>query len=77
MAYQTVLVHLDLDTHVAARVACAASLVAPGGVLVGAAMSGVSRLLYRGAPEPDSDQYVCAPDGSTRHAGNSIQAGRR
>jgi nucleotide-binding universal stress UspA family protein len=58
MAYQTVLVHLDLDPHAAARVACAASLVAPGGVLVGAAMSGVSRLLYRGTPEPDSDQYL-------------------
>lgn len=58
MAYQTVLVHLDLDAHAAARIACAASLVAPGGVLVGAAMSGVSRLLYRGTPAPDSDQYL-------------------
>jgi nucleotide-binding universal stress UspA family protein len=58
MAYQTVLVHLDVDPHCAARVACAASLVAPGGMLVGAAMSGVSRLLYRGTPAPDSDQYL-------------------
>lgn len=58
MAYQTVLVHLDLDPHCSARIACAAALVAPGGVLVGAAMSGVSRLLYRGTPEPDSDQYL-------------------
>ncbi len=58
MAYQTVLVHLDVDPHCAARVACAARLVAPGGVLVGAAMSGVSRLLYRGTPAPDSDQYL-------------------
>lgn len=58
MAYQTVLVHLDLDPHCAARVACAAGLVAPGGVLVGAAMSGVARQLYRGMPAPDSDQYL-------------------
>jgi len=58
MAYQTVLVHLDVDAHCAARVACAAGLVAPGGVLVGAAMSGVSRLLYRGPPAPESDQYL-------------------
>lgn len=58
MAYQTVLVHLDVDAHCADRVACAASLVAPGGVLVGAAMSGVSRLLYRGIPAPDSDHYL-------------------
>lgn len=58
MAYQTVLVHLDVDPHCAARVACAAALVAPGGILVGAAMSGVSRLLYRGPPAPDSDQYL-------------------
>jgi nucleotide-binding universal stress UspA family protein len=58
MAYQTVLVHLDVDAHCAARVACAAGLVAPGGLLVGAAMSGVSRLLYRGAPAPERDQYL-------------------
>jgi nucleotide-binding universal stress UspA family protein len=58
MAYQTVLVHLDVDPHCADRVACAATLVAPGGVLVGVAMSGVSRLLYRGIPAPDSDQYL-------------------
>lgn len=58
MAYQTVLVHLDLDPHCAARVACAATLVAPGGVLVGAAMSGVSRRLYRGVPAADSDAYL-------------------
>ena len=58
MAYQTVLVHLDVDPCCTARVACAAGLVAPGGVLVGAAMSGVSRLLYRGTPAPDSDQYL-------------------
>ncbi|MDQ2819689.1 MAG: universal stress protein [Pseudomonadota bacterium] len=58
MAYQTVLVHLDLDPHCAARVARAATVVAPGGVLVGVAMSGVSRLLYRSAPAPDSDQYL-------------------
>lgn len=58
MAYQTVLVHLDLDPHCAIRVACAASLVAPGGILVGAAMSGVSRRLYRGIPAADSDEYL-------------------
>lgn len=58
MAYQTVLVHLDVDPHCAARVACAARLLAPGGMLVGAAMSGVSRLLYRSAPAPDSDRYL-------------------
>jgi nucleotide-binding universal stress UspA family protein len=58
MAYQTVLVHLDLDPHCAARVACAATLVAPGGVLVGAAMSGVSRRLYRGVLAADSDAYL-------------------
>ena len=58
MAYQTVLAHLDLDVHCATRVAWAGGLVAPGGVLVGAAMSGVSRLLYRGAPAPDNDQYL-------------------
>ena len=58
MAYRTVLVHLDVDAHCAARVACAASLVAPGGILTGAAMSGVSRLLYRGPPAPDTDRYL-------------------
>jgi len=58
MAYQTVLVHLDLDVQCATRVAWGAALVAPRGLLVGAAMSGVSRLLYRGTPEPDSDQYL-------------------
>jgi len=58
MAYQTVLVHLDLDPHCATRVAYAAGLVAPGGVLAGAAMSGVSRLLYRGTPEPEGDEYL-------------------
>jgi hypothetical protein len=58
MAYQTVLVHLDVDPHCGARVACAAGLVAPGGVLVGAALSGVSRLLYRGPSAPDHDQYL-------------------
>jgi nucleotide-binding universal stress UspA family protein len=58
MAYQTVLVHLDLDRYCAARVDRAAALVAPGGVLVGVAMSGVSRLLYRGTPEPEGDQYL-------------------
>jgi nucleotide-binding universal stress UspA family protein len=58
MAYQTVLVHLGLDPHCAMRVACAASLVAPGGLLVGAAMSGVSRRLYRGIPAADSDAYL-------------------
>jgi len=58
MAYQTVLVHLDVDAHCATRLAWGAALVAPRGVLVGAAMSGVSRLLYRGMPEPDGDQYL-------------------
>jgi nucleotide-binding universal stress UspA family protein len=58
MAYQTVLVHLDVDPHCAMRVACAARLVAPGGILVGAAMSGVSRHLYRGIPAADSDEYL-------------------
>lgn len=58
MAYQTVLVHLDLDPHCAARVASAAALVAPGGVLTGVAMSGVSRLLYRASPATDSDEYL-------------------
>lgn len=58
MAYQTVLVQLDVDAHCAIRVACAASLVAPGGVLAGAAMSGVSRLLYRGSPTADHDPYL-------------------
>lgn len=58
MAFQTVLVYLDADSRCAARVAYAASLVATGGVLVGAAMSGVSRLLYRGFPAPDSDTYL-------------------
>jgi nucleotide-binding universal stress UspA family protein len=58
MAYQTVLVHLDVDPHCAVRVACAARLVAPGGILVGAAMSGVSRHLYRGIPAADSDAYL-------------------
>lgn len=58
MAYRTVLVYLDLDPHCAARVACAAALVAPGGVLVGAAMSGVSRMLCRGVPDQDDDAYL-------------------
>lgn len=58
MAYQTVLVHLDLDAHCAARVAHAATMVAPGGVLVGLALSGVSRMLYRGSPTPESDAYL-------------------
>jgi nucleotide-binding universal stress UspA family protein len=58
MAYRTVLVHLDLDPHCAARVACAAGLVAPGGVLVGAAMSGVSRRLYRAPLQAEADQYL-------------------
>jgi nucleotide-binding universal stress UspA family protein len=58
MAYQTVLVHLDLDAHCATRVAWGSALAAPGGVLVGAAMSGVSRLLYRSTPEPGDDQYL-------------------
>jgi nucleotide-binding universal stress UspA family protein len=58
MAYQTVLVHLDLDAHCATRVAWGAALAAPGGVLIGAAMSGVSRLHYRSTPEPGGDQYL-------------------
>jgi nucleotide-binding universal stress UspA family protein len=58
MAYETVLVHLDLDAHCATRVAWGAALVAPRGVLVGAAMSGVSRLLYRNTPAPGDDQYL-------------------
>jgi len=58
MAYDTVLVHLDLDAHCATRVAWGAALVAPRGVLVGAAMSGVSRLLYRNPPAPGDDQYL-------------------
>lgn len=58
MAFKTVLVHLDSDPQCSARVAYAASLVGPGGVLVGAAMSGVSRLLYRGFPAPNTDSYL-------------------
>lgn len=58
MAYHTVLVHLDLDTHCATRVAHAATMVAPGGVLVGVAMSGVSRMLYRSSTTPESDEYL-------------------
>jgi nucleotide-binding universal stress UspA family protein len=74
MAYQTVLVHLDLDTHCAARVAAGATLVAPGGVLVGAAMSGVSRLLYRGAPAADSDAYLALHLAFLRERANAALA---
>jgi nucleotide-binding universal stress UspA family protein len=74
MAYQTVLVHLDLDAHCAARIAAAATLVAPGGVLVGAAMSGVSRLLYRGAPAADSDEYLALHLAFLRERANAALA---
>lgn len=74
MAYPTVLVHLDLDPHCPARVACAASLVAPGGVLVGAAMSGVSRLLYRGIPASDNDQYLALHLGFLRERADAALA---
>lgn len=74
MAYQTVLVHLDLDADCAARTACAASLVAPGGVLVGAAMSGVSRLLYRGIPASDNDQYLALHLAFLRERANAALA---
>jgi nucleotide-binding universal stress UspA family protein len=74
MAYQTVLVHLDVDPHCAARVAGAAALVAPGGVLAGAAMSGVSRLLYRGSLDADSDQYLALHLAFLRERANAALA---
>lgn len=74
MAYQTVLVHLDLDAHCAARVAHAATMVAPGGVLVGVAMSGVSRMLYRGSPAPESDEYLALHLAFLRERANAALA---
>ena len=71
MAYQTVLVHLDLDAHCASRVAWGAALVAPQGVLVGAALSGVSRVLYRGMPDPGADQYLALHQAFLRERGTA------
>ena len=56
MAYRTVLVHVDDTPRAAARIRAAAELAcAAGGHLVGAALTGVSHLLYQPGPGADPD----------------------
>ncbi len=56
MEYRTVLVHVDDTPRAAVRIRAAAALArAAGGHLVGAALTGVSRLLYQPGPGADPD----------------------
>ena len=49
MSYKTILVHVDLSAHAPARIAIAAKIAADQGAhLIGAAMTGISRFIYRG-----------------------------
>ena len=58
MAYHTVLVHVDTTARAPARIRVAAQLVrASGGHLFGAALTGVSRLLYQRQPEAADDPH--------------------
>jgi nucleotide-binding universal stress UspA family protein len=51
MSYKTVLVHVDHSVHAPARIAIAAQIAADHGAhLIGAAMTGISRFIYHGAP---------------------------
>jgi nucleotide-binding universal stress UspA family protein len=48
MSYKTIVVHADLSVHAPARIRLAAALAAGGGAhLLGAAMTGISRFVYR------------------------------
>lgn len=59
MPYRTILVHLDNTVQASQRVRQAAWLArAPGCHVIGAALTGVSRLLYHGAPATDPDAYL-------------------
>ncbi|UUZ49685.1 hypothetical protein LP420_05560 [Massilia sp. B-10] len=60
MAYQTLLVHVDVSAHAAARVAYACDLARRCGAhLVGAAPSGISRHLVPSLP-PEQDDPTLA-----------------
>jgi nucleotide-binding universal stress UspA family protein len=59
MSYQTILVHVDHTVHAVQRVRVAATLAnEPGSHVIGAALTGVSRLLYHSIPDGDPDPYL-------------------
>jgi nucleotide-binding universal stress UspA family protein len=59
MPYQTILVHVDNTVQAMQRVRLAAWLArTPGCHVIGAALTGVSRLLYHGTPAGDPDAYL-------------------
>jgi nucleotide-binding universal stress UspA family protein len=59
MSYQTVLVHVDDASAAARRIRLAAAIARrSGGHLVGAAATGVSRLVVQGAPAPERDPHL-------------------
>jgi nucleotide-binding universal stress UspA family protein len=59
MPYRTILVHLDNTVQAMQRVRVAALLArTPGCHVIGAALTGVSRLLYHRTPAGDPDAYL-------------------
>ncbi|QYF93808.1 universal stress protein [Massilia sp. PAMC28688] len=59
MPFNTILVHIDDSPYLARRVDVAAALAPPGGHLIGAAATGVSRFLYHSMP-PEQDDPTLA-----------------
>jgi len=73
MAYKTVLVHLDDSPGATARLRLATRIaVSGGGHLVGAAMTGVSRLLYQHAAPDDDPHLALHLDALRARAGASL-----
>lgn len=76
MSYQTVLVHVDASARAAARIRVAAAIAqASGGHLVGAALTGVSRLLYQGYPAERADPTLALHLGFLREQAQQALAG--
>ncbi|HJV50253.1 MULTISPECIES: universal stress protein [Oxalobacteraceae] len=73
MPYKTILVHVDGSSHLDARVNIAASLaIAEGAHLVGAAVTGVSKIAYEsmafGQVDPYVDKYLKIAQDRANHA---------
>lgn len=61
MGYKTILVHIDESTHVDERIRIAAQIAATEGAhLIGAAMTGISRFVYRNANLNEHDPNLAA-----------------